>query len=119
VFKYKHYVPILKGKQGEFDAIEELDDSVKAQLTPVIEVPSIPWDFKNKRPQTTIDKHLDSIGKKIRKAWDSKALLFVDLRLIEADVRMKNGGASAFPRSSQSQNAKSSTGAGDWANSRR
>jgi T4 beta protein len=91
MFSHKHYVPFLKAKQGELDAIEELDDPVKAQLTPVIEVPAIPWDFKNRRPKTTIDEHLDSIGRKLRKAWDSKAHLFMDVGLIDPALRMKNG----------------------------
>ncbi len=34
MFGYKHYVPILKGKQGEFRALSHLHQDIRAKLTP-------------------------------------------------------------------------------------
>jgi hypothetical protein len=52
------YVPILKGKEGEFSALESLDSEVKSHLTPLIEIPPIPYDFAKKCPAKSLDEHL-------------------------------------------------------------
>ena len=45
MFDHRHYVPILKGKMGEYTALAELRDEQKDSLTPLIEVPPVPWDY--------------------------------------------------------------------------
>lgn len=50
MFPDKHYVPAIKWKQGEYMALEELHPHHKAELTPLVDVPPIPWDFAEERP---------------------------------------------------------------------
>jgi hypothetical protein len=40
------YVPMLKGKEGEFAALEVLNSDIRADLMPLIEVPGVPYDLK-------------------------------------------------------------------------
>ena len=50
MFDYnKHYVPNLKGRQGEYGALETLSLAIKRRLTPLIEIPPIPLNFKEGR----------------------------------------------------------------------
>lgn len=91
MFDYRHYVPILKGRQGEYGALETLDSSVKAALTPLIEVPPIPWDWVNDRPAKSIDAHLEKIGTIFDRSWASDRPFYVDLIWISEDERMSDG----------------------------
>lgn len=90
MFDHHHYVPILKGKAGEYNALRQLALGPKSRLTPVIEVPPIPWDYKNDQPGRTIDEHLNNAAKKIDRAWDSERSLFADVGAL-ADQRMADG----------------------------
>jgi hypothetical protein len=68
MFDQEHYVPILKGREGEFGALRTLDDAAKIGMTPLVEVAPIPWDFENNLPAKTIDKHLEKIADRLDRA---------------------------------------------------
>ena len=91
MFDHKHYVPILKGKQGEYSALEGLLSATKSRLTPLIEVPQIPWDFENEVPAKTLDEHLDKVAAKIQKCWEAERPLFLDLLWIPEEESMQDG----------------------------
>jgi hypothetical protein len=72
------YVPVLKGKEGEFAALEALDPlsaDVKPQLLPLIEIPSVPYDYANERPAKSLDDHVAGIADRLRKCWPSRPVL--------------------------------------------
>lgn len=79
MFNHKHYVPILKGKMGEYSALHHLDQAIRGSLTPLIEVPPIEWDFDADQPSKSIDQQLDGIGPKLANAWPESRPLFLDL----------------------------------------
>lgn len=79
MFDHRHYVPILKAKKGELDALSDVAADVKAALTPLIEVPEIPWDFEEEAPLKTIDKHIEKLAKKLTDAWHDVRPFFVDM----------------------------------------
>jgi hypothetical protein len=91
MFDHTHYVPILKGKDGEYGALKELNSATKSGLTPLIEVISIPWDFQNDQPKETIDTHLDDVAAKILASWGNTQPLYVDPYWIDESERMKDG----------------------------
>jgi hypothetical protein len=91
MFNYRHYIPILKGKQGEYAALATLVPSVKDCLTPLIEIPPIPWDWKKNQPLKSINGHLEEIGTTFDRAWASECPFFVDLIWISPDDRMSDG----------------------------
>jgi hypothetical protein len=89
-FSHLQYVPCLRWKQGEYQALLRLDDATQQALTPLIEVPGIGWDFENQREARTIDEHLASFPKRVHRKWKSRAS-FVDLNHIHPSERMSNG----------------------------
>jgi len=90
-FDHTYYVPCLRWKQGEYQAVSRLPDTVKSAFIPLIEIPELGWDFEEKKEKKTIDQLLtDFARKKIYKKWGSSPC-FVDLNLIPPGKRMKNG----------------------------
>jgi len=63
------YVPILKGKEGEFAALETLGDDPRAQIMPVIEIPAVPYDYSNDRPSRTVEEHIANVSDRLRRCW--------------------------------------------------
>ena len=43
------YVPVLKWRQGEYQSLHRLDDTVKDTIFPLINIPPIEYDFEEKR----------------------------------------------------------------------
>ena len=91
MFDQKHYIPGLKAREGEYGALQVMSPGVKARLTPILEVPPIPWDFKKGQPLKTIDGHIQRVSSKIRKSWGDERPLFVDLKWISESERMSDG----------------------------
>ncbi len=87
----KHYVPILKGKNGEYGALVSMEPAEKDLITPLIEIPPIPWDHKNDGPAKTIDQHLSKVDSKFEKSWGSNRPFFVDLMWIGEREQMADG----------------------------
>ncbi|MFD2116318.1 beta family protein [Paenibacillus yanchengensis] len=85
----KHYVPVIKWKQGEQKALEALSPALKESIIPVIEIPPIDWDFENEVPKKTIDEHLQNFGDTLLRCWSQGA--FIDLLYIDANERMMTG----------------------------
>lgn len=86
------YTPVLKWKLGEQKAIEELEIPVKQDLTPMIEIPPVDWDFENEVPKKTIDEHLSKVGESLERSWGLDDYpVFVDLNYIDATDRLQNG----------------------------
>lgn len=91
MFNDKHYVAVLKGREGEYAALRELSSGVKDWVTPLIEVPPIPWDFDNDEPSKSIDDHLAKVPERVFGAWGRQRPLFVDLLWVPADERLNSG----------------------------
>jgi hypothetical protein len=84
------YVPILKGKEGEYAALEALDTDTKSQLMPLIEVPAIPWDFANESPAKSLDEHISSMPDRLKRACGVMPF-YLDLPWFEQDENLANG----------------------------
>lgn len=84
------YVPILKWRQGEYQALYRLPSHIKRHLVPLIEIPPIEWDFETSQQAKSIDEHLQRFGQRLSKKWGKDPIL-LDLRLIEAGERMGDG----------------------------
>lgn len=84
------YVPILKWKQGEYLALERLENDIKDQITPLIEIPPIGWDFEKGCLAKTINEHLSNFGDRLNKKWKTRRC-FVDLSLLDQSFRMEDG----------------------------
>jgi hypothetical protein len=84
------YVPILKGKDGEYGALKELSPSTKSKLTPLVEIISVPWDFEKEVPKESIDTHLEDVCGKILASWGTNHPLYIDPYWIDESERMKD-----------------------------
>ena len=90
-FDHHNYVPCLRWKMGEYQAVWRLPASTKEMFTPLIQIPEIGYDFKEKKLKKTIDEHLSNfVLKKIHKKW-GESFCFLDLNLISSSERMASG----------------------------
>ncbi|MBE0611090.1 MAG: beta family protein [Dehalococcoidia bacterium] len=87
---FKHYVPILKGKEGEFSALRDLSSQTRSRTTPVVEVPPTPWDYFNDTEQRTLDDHVHRVATRLAACWGTASELCVDLELV-GDGPMADG----------------------------
>jgi hypothetical protein len=72
------YVPILKAKEGEYAALGALDLHVRLQVTPLLEIPSVPYDYLNERPLRTVEEHVRGIAHRIRSSWGEDRPVYID-----------------------------------------
>lgn len=84
MFNYQHYVPVLKGKLGEYSALKEISNDLKDKFTPLIEIPPIQFGKK-----ITVDKHIEKVGEKIKDSWGSNNIFFLDLPYIDLGARLE------------------------------
>lgn len=91
LFGENHYVPVLKWKRGEQKALEFLDDPHKKELTPLIEIVPIPYDFVNDCPAKSINDHLVNTGDQIKRSWGEESPAFLDLNWLDDTEVMDNG----------------------------
>ena len=89
-FDHKHYVPCLRWKQGEYQAILLLSDNAKASITPLIEIPEIGYDHEDEKPIKTIDEHLEKFAKRVMKKWGLNPC-FIAIPHIKPSERLKDG----------------------------
>lgn len=88
MFGYKHYVPILKGKMGEFKALSHLRlrPSIYAKLTPFFDIPRPENQWKSR-----FDEYLAKKAVYIQKNWGAIGTIFVDLFDIQLTLRTSYG----------------------------
>ena len=85
MFDHRHYVPILKAKQGELNALADLDRPMRASLTPLLEIPPVTWDWDNDLPARSLVEHLETYPEKLARAWPGDEPLFLDTIYPEVD----------------------------------
>jgi len=86
----QRYIPCLRWKQGEYQAISHLTPSVRDMIKPLIDVAEIGFDFEEGEDSKSIDEHLKLFAKRVRKKWGIEEC-YVDMHLIDAYQRMANG----------------------------
>jgi hypothetical protein len=85
------YVPVLKGKRGEFLALERLSEGTKAHLHPLIELPTLgSYDHDLCESTTGIDKAVEQFCRRLERKWTGWPC-FVDTRMLPGDVRLPDG----------------------------
>jgi hypothetical protein len=84
------YVPILKGKEGEYAALEVLSPEHKSNLMPLIEIPAIPYDFANECPAKSLDEHVAGIPERLKRACGTMPF-YLDLPWFGQDETLADG----------------------------
>lgn len=88
------YVPCLRWKQGEYQALLQLPSDVSKQIFPLIEVAEIGWDFELKQDCKTVDEHLLHFARRVHDKWGRRSC-FVDLCHIPDAMKMADGADAA------------------------
>ena len=91
MFDHRHYVPAMKWRMGEFRALQDVFAADKTRLTPLIEIPPIPWNFVEDEPARTLDLHLAQVPQQMSTYWGTAQRIFIDLGLLDPQDRMANG----------------------------
>jgi hypothetical protein len=86
----RRYIPCLRWKLGEYQAVLRLSPKAKSSINPIIEIPEIGFDFETRQEKKSIDDHLEPFAKRVKQKWGS-ANFFVDFRLIDINARLVNG----------------------------
>ena len=86
----KHYIPLLRWRMGEYQALEKLGVSQKDAVIPLIEILPPDYDFEQRKPKKDINEHLKSCGEKLKKKWDARRAL-LDGGQIDPAVRLADG----------------------------
>lgn len=84
------YVPALKWRQGEYQALLRLSDAQKLHVIPLIEITPPEFDFELWVPKKTIDEHLVTFAERLRAKWGARPAL-LDCGLVPAKMRMADG----------------------------
>ena len=84
------YVPVLKGKEGEYGALEALPASVRARLMPLIEIPDVPYDYANEGSAKSLDDHLNGTARRLKKCCQGGPV-YLDLPWFEGEERLSDG----------------------------
>ncbi|MGB2799713.1 MAG: beta family protein [Dehalococcoidia bacterium] len=88
-FGSQQYVPCLRWKQGEYQALYRLSSKTQESIVPLIEIPEIGYDFESRMNSKSIDEHLYKFAKRVKDKWGGHCL--VDMHLIESSQRMNSG----------------------------
>ncbi len=78
------YVPILKGKKGEFTALKSLAPEIIDNIVPVIDV--VPA-----APKKNLDKHLLDTVNYFKNCWDKNRLIYIDGYMIQDEGNLSSG----------------------------
>lgn len=87
--EHNKYVPVLKSKLGEFNALKLTSSLTRSSINPLLEVINTQWDFEHDRPAKQLEVHLNSIVKNLSKSWGNNPI-FID-SLIKDDTFMNDG----------------------------
>jgi hypothetical protein len=107
------YVPAIKWRTGEYQALLKLSDAAKDRIVPLITIPPLEYDFEDGEPKKTVQAHVGSFPKRYKAKWKTrKAWIDVDPSLHAAKMdnrltvyahvfeELRKFGAEAVPVSS-------------------
>jgi hypothetical protein len=59
-------------------------------VMPLIEVPSVPYDYANERPAKSLDEHVAGVADRLKRCWGENPL-YLDLPWFEQDENLSDG----------------------------
>jgi len=81
------YVPSLKWRLGEYQALLNLEENVKEKIVPYISVPKIEFDFEEWKPRKTPEEHVKQFPERYEKKWGARAAwIGIDTSLVHAHM---------------------------------
>lgn len=85
-----YYVPLLRWRMGEYQALSKLNDAVRERTVPLVEVLPPDYDFELHKPRKHINEQLKPFVKQVAKHWSGRPAM-IDAVQIPAPTRMGDG----------------------------
>lgn len=84
------YIPVLKWRVAEYQALYRLEDEQKQLIVPLIVIPPVEFDFETWIPHKSLQEHVDSFVDRYGKKWGDRSA-FVDLHPALFDETLSTG----------------------------
>ena len=84
------YVPALRWRQAEYQALKRLGQTVKDQIVPLITIPDVEYDFEQQEPKRTVDEHVRPFITRYQEKWGQRPA-WIALNEAIANGRMDDG----------------------------
>lgn len=68
----KMYVPALRWRQGEYQALERLSPAAKDRIQPYITIPEVEFDFELWQPKKTVQEHVHPFAARFNAKWGQR-----------------------------------------------
>jgi len=75
IINENQYVPILKWRQGEYQALFRLDESQKDVIIPLLVIPPVEYDFEEECMKKTVQEHMETFPKRFNSKWGKRKAL--------------------------------------------
>ena len=66
------YVPCLRWRQAEYQALLALSDRAKDSIVPLITIPDLEFDFEDGTPKKTVGEHVGTFPKRYKEKWTTR-----------------------------------------------
>jgi hypothetical protein len=66
------YVPSLRWRQGEYQALSALSDKAKDRVVPFVVIPEIEFDFEEWCDKKTMQEHVEPFPKRFKQKWNMR-----------------------------------------------
>jgi hypothetical protein len=66
------YVPCLRWRQAEYQALLALSDKAKDSIVPLITIPDLEFDFEDGTPKKTVGAHVGTFPKRYKEKWKTR-----------------------------------------------
>jgi hypothetical protein len=89
--KPQTYIPCLRWKQGEYQAISRLSSTARSSIMPIIEIPEQGYDFEEKQTTKTLDEHLLLFTHRVKKKWGTNGECYLDMHHVPLSQSLGDG----------------------------
>jgi len=66
------YVPALRWRQGEYQALLRLTSAAKDRITPFITIPEVEFDFEAWQPKKSVQEHVHPFARRFKAKWGQR-----------------------------------------------
>lgn len=88
------YVPAIKWRQGEYQALLGLKEETKDCVCPLITIPEPEFDFEEERPKKTVHEHVHPFAQRYKSKWKNRlAWIAFDKNIVDQSM---NDGSDVF-----------------------
>ena len=88
------YVPALRWRMGEYQALFRLANPVKDRIVPFITIPAVEFDFEKGEPENLVHNHVKRFGVRYKSKWGKRpAWIGVDPEIAQSTM---NDGRDIF-----------------------